>query len=255
MAHYMFRTPRPPYAPLNVSGGYQSQCGDLTMSKLVPMSVNFHGTSLSLINKDEKAFVALKPICEALCIQWEAQLKRIRRNPVLSQGVSIMDIPSNGGSQEMICLPLSMLNGWLFGINANRVNNPEIRKKLIEYQFECYDALNSYWSGKTVSHKHELSIMNLTALCSHMVWLEGWWHQYGGVVRGFNPNVAAAVHDHFNNGSFVAGQFIEMYGLYVDSPIVTRNYPWGGSYVEKHNYLTLTNNEKRKAIDRVLNPE
>lgn len=120
------------------------------MSKCSLMPVKFHGTSLSLINKDEKAFVALKPICEALCIQWEAQLKRIRRNPVLSQGVSIMDIPSNGGSQEMICLPLSMLNGWLFGINANRVKNPEIRQKLIEYQFECYDVLNAYWMGKPI---------------------------------------------------------------------------------------------------------
>lgn len=225
------------------------------MSEFSLMPVKFHGATLSLVNHNSKPYVAIKPICEALTLDWSAQRQRMLRNPVLHQGMVITTIPSNGGTQEMVCLPLSMLNGWLFGINANRVNNPEIRKKLIEYQFECYDALNSYWSGKTVPHKHEFSIMNLTALCSHMVWLEGWWHQYGGVVRGFNPNVAAAVHDHFNNGSFVAGQFIEMYGLYVDSPIVTRNYPWGGSYVEKHNYLTLTNNEKRKAIDRVLNPE
>jgi hypothetical protein len=43
--------------------------------------------------------------------------------------------PSNGGLQEMLMLPVNFLNGWLFGIDSNRVK-PEIRDRLIAYQTE-----------------------------------------------------------------------------------------------------------------------
>jgi hypothetical protein len=54
------------------------------------------------------------------------------------KGVFITNTP--GGRQEMACLPLDYLNGWLFGINASRVKE-EIRDKLIRYQEECYRVL------------------------------------------------------------------------------------------------------------------
>lgn len=37
-------------------------------------------------------------------------------------------------------LPLDYLNGWLFGVNANRVKEG-IRDNLIRYQRECYRVL------------------------------------------------------------------------------------------------------------------
>ena len=40
----------------------------------------------------------------------------------------------------MACLPLRYLNGWLFGVNADRVKE-EIRDRVIRYQEECYDVL------------------------------------------------------------------------------------------------------------------
>jgi hypothetical protein len=40
----------------------------------------------------------------------------------------------------MLSLPLDYLNGWLFGINVNRVK-AEIRERLIPYQKECYRVL------------------------------------------------------------------------------------------------------------------
>lgn len=242
MARYMFRTPRPPYTCRSVEGGYQSHRGDLTMSKLIPI------TTHSLINRDSKPYVAIRPICDALFLDWSSQHKRLLRNPVLSKGMVIMTTPSNGDSQDAVCLPLSMLNGWLFGINANRVKNPEIRQKLIEYQFECYDALNNYWNGKAVtSRTSNISgdLINLKCLCSHMIWLNGWWARYQDAVRGFNRIVAASVHDHFNDGAFVVAQFIGKYSLDVVPSKVARNFPWDANDQEKHDYYTLTRNEKR----------
>lgn len=48
----------------------------------------------------------------------------------------------------MVCLPLHYLNGWLFGIDANRVK-PELKEKLIRYQKECYEVLWDYWKTGT----------------------------------------------------------------------------------------------------------
>lgn len=42
--------------------------------------------------------------------------------------------------REMLCLPLDMINIWLFDINANRVKE-ELRERLIQYQRECYRVL------------------------------------------------------------------------------------------------------------------
>lgn len=70
---------------------------------------------------------------------------------------SMMDAPANGGTQEAIFLPLSMLNGWLFGVDANRVKL-EIRETLLTYQRECFDMLNDYWQkGATTNPRKTLT--------------------------------------------------------------------------------------------------
>jgi len=120
---------------------------DLIMSNtnLQLGAVAFHGQTLAVITGPAgERLVAMKPICEAIGLQWEAQLKRIKRHPVLSQGMSVMDTPSAGGDQETTCLPLDYLNGWLFGVDASRVK-PAIRERLVQYQRECFAALAAYW--------------------------------------------------------------------------------------------------------------
>lgn len=104
------------------------------------VTVEFHDQSLVAVLIDGKPFVAMKPICENIGLQWEAQQKRIQRNPALSKGMSIMDMPSKGGVQQTLCLPLSKLNGWLFGVDVNRVRE-DIRPRLMQYQEECFDVL------------------------------------------------------------------------------------------------------------------
>ena len=95
----------------------------------------------------EQIYVPIRPICDYLGLDWSAQYRRINRDPVLSgaiQGVAITTTPSTdgrgGGLQEMSCLPLKFLPGWLFGVSANRVKE-ELREKIIRYQRESYDVL------------------------------------------------------------------------------------------------------------------
>lgn len=116
----------------------------MTNSSTAIKTVPFHGHDLITIQDGETVRVAMKPICDAIGLQWQAQFNRIKRHAVLSQGVSIMNIPSNGGIQQFTTLPIEMLNGWLFGVDSNRVK-PEIREHLLMYQRECFQALASYW--------------------------------------------------------------------------------------------------------------
>lgn len=107
-------------------------------------SVKFHDQEIQVLSHEGKPYVAMKPICENIGLDWRAQRKRILRHEVLKKGVVIMTTPSKGGDQEMITLPLGMLNGWLFGIEINRVK-PEIRETLRLYQLECYDVLYNHF--------------------------------------------------------------------------------------------------------------
>ena len=121
---------------------------------LVPVlqkQVLFYDDELTavLVEEDnrEEIYVPVRPICNYLGLDWSAQYRRIKRDPVLIgmiQGVAITTTPSpdgrGGGLQEMLCLPLKVLPGWLFGVSANRVK-PELREKIVRYQRECYDVL------------------------------------------------------------------------------------------------------------------
>jgi len=108
-------------------------------------NISFHGQTVAVFSQNNQHYVAMKPICENIGLQWEAQLKRIQRNAILNTAMSMMDTPSNGGKQKTACLPLDYLNGWLFGVDAKRVK-PEIRERLLTYQRECFRVLNNHFN-------------------------------------------------------------------------------------------------------------
>lgn len=110
-------------------------------------TVEFHGHSLTLIEHDGQPHVAVRPIAEAIGLDWPSQFKRIKSHPVLAKGVVITTTPSVGGSQDSTCLALTLLNGWLFGIDTGRVK-PELRDTLIAYQRECFEVLYRHWHGE-----------------------------------------------------------------------------------------------------------
>ncbi len=119
-----------------------------TITPLEQKVILFYEDALTaiLVKVDDtpQVYVPVRPICDRLGLNWSGQLQRIRRDPILDEVALSVLVPTTpnegGGSQEMICLPLDFLNGWLFGINVNRVNE-EIRPLLLRYQRECYRIL------------------------------------------------------------------------------------------------------------------
>ena len=93
--------------------------------------------------EDGRIMIPLRPICETLGLAWSSQLQRVRRDAVLKSelvSVFVTNTESQRGGREVQCLPLDMLHGFLFGVNASRAR-AEIREKLIRYQRECYRIL------------------------------------------------------------------------------------------------------------------
>lgn len=109
------------------------------------ITVSFQNQTITAFLHNETPVVAMKPICENLGIDWHAQRQRIQRHPVLnSTAVMITSVAEDGKQREMICLPLNKLNGWLFGIDSNRVK-PEIKDRVIAYQEKCFDVLAEHF--------------------------------------------------------------------------------------------------------------
>ena len=106
--------------------------------------VPFNGHQVMSVVHDGNAYVAAKPICDSLGLDWESQRKRINRDSVLSQGTVIMTVPSPGGDQQTLCIPLEYLNGWLFGIDDSRVK-PDLREALVKYKKDCYRTLHEFF--------------------------------------------------------------------------------------------------------------
>jgi hypothetical protein len=117
------------------------------MSENELITIPFYGQSLLATLIENIPYVAMKPICENIGLDWSSQLKKIKRNQILDEGMVMMTIPSNGGLQEIIMLPVKYLNGWLFGVDAKRVK-PEIRDRLLAYQTECFEILANHFMSK-----------------------------------------------------------------------------------------------------------
>lgn len=64
-----------------------------------------------------------------------------------------LTLQTPGRPQEMVCIPLTNLNGWLFSINPDKVRE-EIREAVIRYQDECFVVLHNYWNnGAAIRHE------------------------------------------------------------------------------------------------------
>jgi len=110
--------------------------------------IDFYGSDLLTIERNGTLYVAIKPVCESIGLQWEDQFKRIKRHPVLSGGMSMINIPSRCGNKITLVLTLKMLHGWLFLIDSSQVA-PAIKDTVILYQKECFEVLSQYWQHKS----------------------------------------------------------------------------------------------------------
>lgn len=124
--------------------------------------VQFHGQPIVTALVAGIPYVAMKPIVENLGMSWTTQHRKLMSSNN-KYGYAHMNIPSKGGLQQMLCIPLKKLNGWLFSINPSKVR-ADIRDKLIAYQEECFTVLHDYWAKGSAIHKLGTTVDERTPL-------------------------------------------------------------------------------------------
>jgi len=95
---------------------------------------------------DPKKLVPIKPICDALGIDFPNQFRKIKEDEDLNSTIVLSTtVASDGKDREMACLPIEFVFGWLFTINPKNVKE-DARESVRKYRMECYRALYSYFT-------------------------------------------------------------------------------------------------------------
>jgi hypothetical protein len=79
-------------------------------------SVWFHQTEIYVTTLHGIPYIAMKPICENIGLDWFSQLKRINRDPILStcKVVMTLQLPGDAQNRAVVFLPFEFFHGWLF---------------------------------------------------------------------------------------------------------------------------------------------
>lgn len=116
-----------------------------------------HTTQTITVNEKEivietisnEKYVAIKPICEAIGIDYDNQIDKINTDEILSQLTPLRGVVAADGKQrKMRVISLRYVFGWLFTINPKKVK-PELRQDIINYKKQCYDALFDTFTKRT----------------------------------------------------------------------------------------------------------
>lgn len=100
-----------------------------------------------VIFENGEKLVPVKPICEALGIDYPSQFSKLKTDPILMSTVVLSPmVGADGKDREMFCLPLKYVFGWLFRIDSRNVKE-ESRDSVLQYQRMCYDVLYDYFSS------------------------------------------------------------------------------------------------------------
>jgi len=128
----------------------------------------FENSELQIVREQSgRVLVAMKPVVDALGLDWKSQHRNISEDPVLNSTMVIMTtVGADGKDREMFCLPLDYLNGWLFKINANRYRGDARRETIIRYQRECYRVLADHFLP---NRKQIASEPNIEATIKHAI--------------------------------------------------------------------------------------
>jgi len=119
------------------------------MNKKATKFLEFNGKTLMFLSVDGQYWIALKPICEALGVNWKYQHGKLLKDKILSQlSRNIGMVAQDKKVRKMTSLPENSIYGWIFKLES-------VAEGMEEYQWECYNALYNHFHG-TITGRKEL---------------------------------------------------------------------------------------------------
>lgn len=113
------------------------------MNQSTKKFLDFNGTNIPVMSADGTIYVAIKPICEALGVDYKRQHDTVTNHDILGELSSLQGIVAKDNKlRNMLCLPEKYVYGWLFSIDSKS-------QDLKKYKMSCYDVLYDYFHGAT----------------------------------------------------------------------------------------------------------
>lgn len=113
--------------------------------------LQFNNTNVLFTSIEGVTYVAVKPICQALNVDYSAQLLRVKNDSLLGPEYVVHHIQAgNLQGRKYTCIPEKYVYGWIFSINSDS-------KELLEFKKECYDLLYNHFHG-VIGKRKELLI-------------------------------------------------------------------------------------------------
>jgi len=114
-----------------------------------------NGVEISAIVENGETYLPIKPICQAIGVNYTTQLDKLKIHPILSSVIPLRGTTgADGKTYEMVCIPLKFVYGWLFTINPGNVSE-EARDNVMKYQLECYEVLYNHFAGVSKKAQEE----------------------------------------------------------------------------------------------------
>ena len=121
------------------------------MKNSIRKFLEFNGKVIYFLSKDGEYWIAIKPICEALGVDFERQRRRLNNDEILGQLPSIQTVvAADNKLRKMLCIPEKFVYGWIFSIQSSST-------QLKEYKLECYNVLFDYFHGIIGSRQESLT--------------------------------------------------------------------------------------------------
>jgi hypothetical protein len=106
-----------------------------------------NGVDIVTVVRDGEVFVPIKPVCDAIGIDVDAQRNKLNADEFFNSVTAIITATGADGKRyEMYCIRLRDVYGWLATINPGKVA-PEAREAVARYRRECYDVLYEHFTG------------------------------------------------------------------------------------------------------------
>ena len=101
--------------------------------------------NVDIVSTSDEQLVAIKPIREALGIDYKVQWHKIKDDEDFSSTMVLSTtVASDGKEREMLCLPIHYIFGWLFSINPKNIKS-EVQEAVREYRRTCCDVLYNHF--------------------------------------------------------------------------------------------------------------
>jgi len=110
--------------------------------------VRFDGdTLIAVVIEGDGVAVPVRNVCDALGLDLDVQSAQLRKHPVLSQGLRVVNVPMGGRVRSVMAIVHKWIPFWLATISPDLVNEAT-RPKLVRYQVEVAYVLAALYGSE-----------------------------------------------------------------------------------------------------------